>query len=160
MCNIHLFSFFPFFFLGPHLQHMEVPRLRGWIRASAASHSHSHNARSEAVSASNAAAHGNAGSLLHWAQPGIESLPSWILVGFVTLSHNGNSWMCCLYLCLWRQMLQGSLLSLWQMPIHLSSPHSTFTSPGSRLLFAQNINYFLLKVHIYMHLCRNTLTVY
>ena len=28
-------------------------------------------------------AHGNPGSLIHWARPGIEPAPSWILVGFV-----------------------------------------------------------------------------
>ena len=30
------------------------------------------------------AVHGNAGSLTHWARPGIKLASSWILVGFIT----------------------------------------------------------------------------
>ena len=44
--------------------------------------SHS-NAGSEAASATHTTAHGNAGSLTHWARPGIEPAVSWFLVGFV-----------------------------------------------------------------------------
>ena len=47
-----IYLFIPFlpppFFLGPHLQHVQVPRLRGQIGAAAASLHHSHsNARSK-----------------------------------------------------------------------------------------------------------------
>ena len=51
-----------FFFLGPHLQHKEVPRLRGQIRASAAGLHHSH---------------GNTGCLTYWARSEIELASSW-----------------------------------------------------------------------------------
>ena len=60
--------------IGPHPQHMEVPRLgvesepRG-IRA---------------VSATHSTALGNAGSSTHGARPGIERATSWFLVGFVS----------------------------------------------------------------------------
>ena len=47
--------------------------------------------RIRAASATCTAAHGNAGSLTHWARPGIEPASSWILVGLFPLSHNGNS---------------------------------------------------------------------
>ena len=53
---------FFFFFLGPHLQHKEVPRLRGQIRASAAGLHHSH---------------GNTGCLTYWARSEIELASSW-----------------------------------------------------------------------------------
>ena len=44
----NLFFFFFLVFLGLYTHHVEVPRLGGWIRAVAASHSHSYsNARSE-----------------------------------------------------------------------------------------------------------------
>ena len=43
-----------------------------------------------AISATYATAQGNAGSLTHWARPGIKPMSSWILVGF-ELSHDGNS---------------------------------------------------------------------
>ena len=56
---------------------------RGWIRATGASLCQSHsNARSE-PHLPQLTAHGNAGSLTHWARPGIESATSWFLVGFV-----------------------------------------------------------------------------
>ena len=38
-----LFCFVFLFFLGPHLRHMEVPRVRGWIGAVAAGLHHSHS---------------------------------------------------------------------------------------------------------------------
>ena len=43
-----------------------------------------------AVSATYTAGQGNAGSLTHWAGPGIELASSWLLVEFVTMSHSGN----------------------------------------------------------------------
>ena len=64
---VDFFLFFFFCFLGPHLRHMEVPRLE---------------VESELQLPAYATAHGNAGSLTHWARPGIELTPSWILVGF------------------------------------------------------------------------------
>ena len=39
--------------------------------------------RIRAASATHTTAHGNAGSLTHWARPGIKPLTSWFLVGFV-----------------------------------------------------------------------------
>ena len=43
-----------------------------------------------AVSATYTTARGNARSLTHWVRPGIQPVSSWMLVGFVTLSHDGN----------------------------------------------------------------------
>ena len=60
---------FPFFFfLGPHLRHMEVPRLE---------------IKSELQLLAHTTAHSNSGSLTHWAGPWIEPTSSWILVWFV-----------------------------------------------------------------------------
>ena len=75
MCNIYLFFVFSLF-LGSHPGHMEVPRL-GWNRNCSCWPNHSHS---------------NMGSLTHWARPGIEPMPSWILVGFVNhWAMTGNS---------------------------------------------------------------------
>ena len=68
------FGFF-FFFLWPHLWHMEIPWARGQI-----------------TSITYTKAHSNTGSLIHWSRPGIELVSSqrqhWILNA---LSHNMNS---------------------------------------------------------------------
>ena len=54
---------------GPHLWHMEVPRL---------------GVEWELQLLAYTTAHGNAGSFTHWVTPGIESTFSWILVKFIT----------------------------------------------------------------------------
>ena len=59
-------------------------RARGWIGAATASLGHSHSNRIWAVSSTYTSVSGNAGSLTHWARPGIEPASSWILVGFLT----------------------------------------------------------------------------
>ena len=57
---------------------------RGLIGATTASLCHSHsNAGIWATSATYTTAHGNTGSLTHWARPGVEPPTSWFLVGFV-----------------------------------------------------------------------------
>ena len=84
-CGFFFFVVVCFVFLGPHLGHMEVPRL-GSNRSCSAGLHHSHsNARSEpCLRPTPHTAHGNARSLTHCAWPGIESTTSWILVEFVT----------------------------------------------------------------------------
>ena len=58
--------FFFFCFLGLYLRHMEVPRLGGLIRTTAAGLHHTHsNARSKPCLQTVTTAHGNAGSLTH-----------------------------------------------------------------------------------------------
>ena len=82
-----------FCFLVLHLQHMDVPRPRGWIRAAAASLHRSHsNARSgpHLPSTPYTTAHGNAQCLTHWVGPGIEPSSSWYSSGLLALSHNRN----------------------------------------------------------------------
>ena len=57
---------------------------RGWIGAALAGLHYSHsNARSE-LCLTYTTAHSNAGSLTHWARPGIEPASSWVLVRFIT----------------------------------------------------------------------------
>ena len=67
--HICFFCFFVFVFIGPHLWQMEVPRLGVYP---------------ELLLPAYTIAHGNAGSLSHWARPGIELATSWFLVGFVS----------------------------------------------------------------------------
>ena len=82
----HVCFCFCFAFLGPHLWH----RARGWI-------SYSVPANATAMATPDPSrgcklhttAHGNTGSLTHWARPGIKPVSSWI-IGSLQLSHNGN----------------------------------------------------------------------
>ena len=81
MCknSFHIFLFF--IFLGPHPW---TSQARGWIKAVAISlhwptpQPQPHRIR--AASAAYTTAHGNDGSLTHWARPGIESASSWMPV--------------------------------------------------------------------------------
>ena len=67
---INFLSFFHFFFfLGPHLQHMKVPKL---------------GVKSELQLLAFTRAHSHARSLTHWARPGLEPASSWILAKFIS----------------------------------------------------------------------------
>ena len=73
-----------FVFLEPHLQQMEVLRLgvESVLQLTACTTAKEHQIW--AISVTDTIAHGNTGSLTHWAGLGIEPESSWILVGFVT----------------------------------------------------------------------------
>ena len=67
-----------FFFLGLYPQHMEVPRLGIELELQPPAYA---TATATAMpdpshSATYTAAHGNARSLIHWARPGIQPVPS------------------------------------------------------------------------------------
>ena len=47
--------------------------------------------RIQAVSATYTTVHGSIGSPTHWARPGLEPTPSWVLVGFISPGPQGNS---------------------------------------------------------------------
>ena len=80
-----------FFFVCPHLGHMEVPRLgvKSELSCCPMPQPQQHSIR--AVSTTYTAAHGNTGSLTHWARPGIKPATSRFLVGFVSVNHDGRS---------------------------------------------------------------------
>ena len=88
-------SYFLLFFLrAVHLWHTEVPRL---------------GVQSELQLLTYTTAHGNDGSLTHWAGPGIKPTSSWIPVGFISpepqgkFPENGHSYLrltLVLFLCL------------------------------------------------------------
>ena len=85
-----LFLFY-FFLLQPHLQHIEVPGVRGWIAAVAPSLRHSHS-NAESKPHLWPIACGNAGYLTHWVRPVIEPKSSLTLCGVLNLlSLNRNS---------------------------------------------------------------------
>ena len=76
LCTSYILYLFIFgLFLGPHLQHMEVPRLGVELELKPTAYT--------TATATNITAQGNTGSLTHWARPGIEPGISWFLVGFV-----------------------------------------------------------------------------
>ena len=87
-----LFYFFSkYFLLFIYLLFMAAPmayggsQARGWIGATAAGLRHSHSHTWSKPSVTYTKAHGNAGSLTHWARPGIEpGATSWFLVRFVS----------------------------------------------------------------------------
>ena len=56
---------------------------RGWNGTVATGLHHSHSNAGSELSVSYTTAHGSAGSLIHWARPGIEPATSWMLVRFV-----------------------------------------------------------------------------
>ena len=62
--SILLFTFFFFVFLGPHLWHMEVPRLG--VKAAGLHHSHSNVQFQAAASATYTTAQGSTRSLTQW----------------------------------------------------------------------------------------------
>ena len=69
--------------LGLHPQHLEVPRLGlNWSCSRQPTPQPQHHIQATSVTCTRA--HGNAGSLTHWASPGIKHTSSWILVRFVT----------------------------------------------------------------------------
>ena len=55
-----------------------------FFRAAPEAHEVPQQHRIRAASATYTTAHGNGGSLTHWARPGMESLSSWLLVRFAT----------------------------------------------------------------------------
>ena len=75
--------FFFFVFLGLHLQHVEVPRLGVQLELQLPAYTTATQHGIGAASATYITAHGNASSLIHCARPGIEPMPSWVLVVFV-----------------------------------------------------------------------------
>ena len=95
--QVFFFFLFFFVFLGPHLQHVEVPRL-GVNQSYCWPTPQPHQLGIRAASATYTTGHGNAGSLTHRARPAMEPMFSWILVGLSLLSHTGNSRRFCLSL--------------------------------------------------------------
>ena len=108
--NLFVLFFFTFFlvFIGPHSQHMEVPRLGVEWELQLPPTPQPQQCQIWAMSMAYTTAHGNNGSLTlnqplvgrkgrrdgvlpwlsgdepDWARPGIESMSSWMLVRFVT----------------------------------------------------------------------------
>ena len=58
-----------------------------------------------AVSATNTTAHGNTGSLTHWARPRMEPATSWFLVGFISTVP-------------WRELLFFFFVQIWSLSIN------------------------------------------
>ena len=75
---------FIYLFLGPHLQHMEVPRLGVQLELQLPAYPKPQQGWNWVRSAIYNTAHCNARSLTHWAGPGVELESSWILVGWVS----------------------------------------------------------------------------
>ena len=78
------YSYIFFLFLGPHCQHMEVPRLGVESELCCQPAPQPQPCRIWAAPVTYTTAHGDAGSLTHWWRPGIKSSSLWILVGFIT----------------------------------------------------------------------------
>ena len=83
---------FIYLFLRPHPPHTEVPRPEAESELQVQTYTTGTATQIRAVSATYTTAHGNTGSLTHWARPVVEPTSSWILVRFVNhWTHEGNS---------------------------------------------------------------------
>ena len=82
--SVRFFVCVCFFSLGPHLQHMEVPRLGSNQSCSCQPTPEPQQHQIWAMSVTHNTAHRNAGSLTQWARPGIEPATSWFPVGYVS----------------------------------------------------------------------------
>ena len=72
------------FFLGPHPQHMEVPRLGMEAELQLPAYTIATAMPEPSQSATYTTSHGNTRSLTHWVRPGIKPAFSGILVGFIS----------------------------------------------------------------------------
>ena len=81
-----------FFFLWPHMQHMEIPRLGVESELHCQPLPQPQQHRIQAASVTYTSVYSNAGSLIHWVRPGIEPISTWkLFVVLNPLSHNENS---------------------------------------------------------------------
>jgi len=71
-------------FLEPHMWHMEVPRLAVKSELQLPAYATATASQDPSRVCTYTTAHGNTGSLTHWARPGIKPASSWTLVGFVS----------------------------------------------------------------------------
>ena len=113
--HFHMYIFF--FFLGPHLQHMEVPRLGVNRSCSCRPTPQPQQHGIWAMSATYTTAHSNTGSLTHWARPGIEPTTSWLLARFVSAVPQGE---------LLHILLNLTLLYLYKCMTHIFKPWTCF----------------------------------
>ena len=93
-----VFFFFFLVFLGPHLRHMEVPRLGVESELQLPASPQPQQRQTWASPATYPTACSNAGSLTYWARPGIEPTSSWILVGFLLTEPQSPG----INLCIWQ----------------------------------------------------------
>ena len=91
------FFIFEFFFLWPHLWHMEIHGLGGELELQLWPMPQPRQHLIQAVSATCAVACGNAGSLAHWARLGVKPILTETVSDPYTLSHSGNSYSSLLY---------------------------------------------------------------
>ena len=86
------FLFFSFFFSGPQVQYMEVPRLGIKSEIQLPAYTTAMAMPDPNYFCNLHDSHSNARYLTHWAGPGIEPASSWILVGIVTTE---TQWKLC-----------------------------------------------------------------
>ena len=79
--QVFIYLFIYFVFLGPHLWHMEGPRLGIESELQLLTYT---TATATATWESTPQLTSNSKSLTHWARPGIEPMASWIPVRFIT----------------------------------------------------------------------------
>ena len=104
-----------FCFLGSHMQHIEVSGIGVRVGATAAGLHHSHsNTRSEQSLWPTLQFRATAGSLTHWAGPGIKFASSWLLVSFITAEPQ------------WELIFHGHIHNIWKFlgqELNLSYSH-------------------------------------
>ena len=107
-----------FFFLGPYLLHLEVPRRGVESELQLLPTPEPQQSRIRATSLTYTTAHSNARSLTRWVRPGIKPSSSWILVRFVS----AEPW--------WELLMTSFTNGMWQKWCWVSS-RLTFKRIGS-----------------------------
>ena len=79
----YLFIYY-FFFLGPYVQHTEVPRLGVKLELQLPAYATARRTRDPSQVCDIHHSSWQCWSLTHWARPGIKPASLWILVGFIT----------------------------------------------------------------------------
>ena len=91
--------------------------------------------RIRATSAIYTTAHGNAGSLTHWARPGIEPASSWFLVGLFPLLYDRNSSLSLSFLMIFIfSIIAGSQCSINSL-LHSKATQSSHIHFPSHTIF-------------------------
>ena len=89
-CNLIPHDFF-LFFLGPHLRHLEVPRLGVKLELQLLTYTTTYTAKEDLSHRCDLHHSSWEHQILnHWARPGIKPTSSWILVGLITAEPQGE----------------------------------------------------------------------
>ena len=122
--------YFIFVFLGPYPWHMEVPRLGVAWELQLPAYTTATATLDPSCILTYTTAHGNNGSLTHWARPGIEPVSTWILVRFVYTAPQQELLVLNVLTMPWRLCLPNIHVQLLPLPCpQIQIPNHSWTLP-------------------------------